>query len=60
MSAFEKVVLLKSIAPHVLELSFRAAPKSSSSSAEPVARLAPGEVAAARVGVRREPGGDEP
>ena len=36
MSEFEKVVLLKSIAPHVLELSFRAAPKSSSRRRSPL------------------------
>ena len=36
MSAFENVVLLKSIAPQVLESSFLAAPKSSSRTRTPV------------------------
>ena len=35
MSAFETAVLLKSIVPHVPELSFLAAPKSSSMSRRP-------------------------
>ena len=36
MSAFEKVVLLKSTVPHVLELSFLEAPKSSSRRRSPL------------------------